>query len=51
MIRRLRTGGGDAIAGVLPALDAGSYTVWGPDGSRLAQVVIESGRITEIAPI
>src|SRR5271169_144872 len=43
MIRRLRTGGGDVVAGVLPSLDADRYTVWGPDGSALAQVVIESG--------
>jgi len=47
MIRRLRAGGSDVIAGVLPSIDAGSYTLWGPDGAPLADVLVESGRITE----
>lgn len=51
MIRRLRTGHGDVIAGVLPSLDAGDYTVWDPDGAALADVVVESGRITEVQPV
>ena len=50
MIRRLRTGGGDVVAGLLPSVDAGRYTVWGPDGSPLADVLVESGRVTEVEP-
>jgi len=48
MIRRLRAAGGDVIAGVLPQLTEGSYTVWGPDGAALAAVTIEGGRVTEV---
>lgn len=48
MIRRLRVAGRDVFAGVLPSLDAGAYTVWGPDGGELAAVTVEGGRIHEV---
>jgi hypothetical protein len=49
MIRRLRLAGRDVFAGVLPSIDAGSYTVWDPDGAELAAVIVEGGRIHEVA--
>jgi hypothetical protein len=48
MIRRLRAVGGDVIAGVLPQLDAGSYTVWDPQGAALAEVTVKGGRVIEV---
>jgi hypothetical protein len=48
MIRRLRAVGGDVVAGVLPQLAGGSYTVWGPDGASLAVVSVEGGRVAEL---
>ena len=49
MIRRLRVAGHDVFAGVLPSLDTGAYTMWDPDGSELAAVRVEGGRIHEVA--
>lgn len=48
LIRRLRTAGAYVFAGVLPSLQAGSYTVWDPDGRELAAVVVAGGRVTEV---
>jgi hypothetical protein len=49
MIRRLRVAGRDVFAGVLPSIDAGTYTVWDPDGAELAAVTVEGGRVHELA--
>jgi hypothetical protein len=47
MVRRLRAGV-DVIAGVLPSLPAGDYTVWGPTGERVAAVVVAAGSVAEV---
>ena len=48
MIRRLRAVGGDVFAGVLPSLEAGSYTVWDPAGRQLAAVTVHGGQVCEV---
>jgi hypothetical protein len=48
LIRRLRAVGGDVVAGVLPELTAGAYTLWGPDGDALMLLTVEGGQVTEI---
>jgi hypothetical protein len=47
MIRRRRAVEREFIAGVYPALEAGTYNVWGIDGSVLSQVVVNGGQVTE----
>jgi hypothetical protein len=47
MIRRRRAPNRELIAGVYPALQAGSYTVWGLDGEPIADITITGGEITE----
>ena len=48
MIRRRRAPDREIIAGVYPELQAGAYTLWHPDGSELARVTIEGGRVAEV---
>ena len=48
LIRRLRAVGGDVVAGLLPDLTAGAYTLWGPAGEPLASVTVEGGQVTEV---
>jgi hypothetical protein len=48
LVRRLRAGGADVIAGVLPSLPAGEYTVWGPSGSSVASVSITGGSVATV---
>src|SRR5579871_699558 len=43
MVRRLRTLTGDVIAGVLPSLPAGRYTIWSPSGPALTCVDVAVG--------
>ena len=46
MVRRLRTWQGEVIAGVLPSLPAGRYTIWGPCGPPLMCVDVAIGQVT-----
>jgi hypothetical protein len=48
LVRRLRAPGGEVVAGVLPSLPAGLYTVWEPSGSVAGTAVVEGGRVTSI---
>lgn len=48
MIRRRRAPALEFVAGVYPALTAGRYTVWGLDGSPIAEVEVEGGRVAEV---
>jgi hypothetical protein len=45
LVRRLRAQGRDVIAGVLPSLPAGRYTVWGPSGSAVGSVEVDAGAV------
>jgi hypothetical protein len=47
MIRRRRAVTQEFIAGVYPALQAGSYTVWGLDGEPLGETTINGGQVSE----
>ena len=49
MVRRLRAATGDVVAGVLPALVSGRYTVWGPAGSEVATVDVAGGSVTSVS--
>jgi hypothetical protein len=49
LVRRLRVARADVIAGVLPALPAGRYTVWGPTGGPVATADIAGGAVTSIS--
>jgi hypothetical protein len=49
LVRRLRSPGGDVVAGVLPSLPAGRYTVWGPSGSVVASVAVTAGEVASLA--
>jgi hypothetical protein len=52
LVRRLRAGVGDVVAGVLPSLPAGAYTVWGPSGAVVARVEVSAGHVAEVvAPV
>jgi hypothetical protein len=47
-VRRRRAPVGDVVAGVLPSLGAGRYTVWGPSGSAIATVSVAAGEVTSV---
>jgi hypothetical protein len=47
-VRRLRAPVGDVVAGVLPSLPAGRYTVWGTSGSEVATVAVAAGEVTSV---
>ena len=49
LVRRLRAPVGDVVAGVLPSLPAGQYTVWRPSGPALASVAIAAAEVTEVS--
>ncbi len=48
LIRRLRAGVGDVVAGVLPSLPAGAYTVWSPSGAVVGRVEVSAGHVAEV---
>ncbi len=48
MVRRLRTPGGEVIAGVLPSLPAGGYTIWAPSGMAIMRVHVAVGEVTTV---
>ena len=47
MIRRRRAVDREFVAGVYPELQAGTYTVWGTEGTALGEAVIAGGQVTE----
>ncbi|HZQ59469.1 MAG TPA: hypothetical protein VFA84_15620 [Acidimicrobiales bacterium] len=49
LVRRLHAGGHDVVAGVLPSLPAGAYTVWGPSGSPVASVSVSGGTVATVS--
>jgi len=49
LVRRLRAGTGEVVAGVLPTLREGRYTVWGPAGTAVASVGITGGSVTSVS--
>jgi hypothetical protein len=49
LVRRLRAGGGDVVAGVLPSLPAGTYTVWGPTGAVAGTAEVGAGSVAEVS--
>ncbi len=48
LIRRMRAVGRDITAGVLPSLEEGRYTVWGPSGEPVGTVEVTSGQVTSL---
>jgi hypothetical protein len=48
LIRRLRAGVGDVVAGVLPSVPEGRYSVWGPSGGVVATVAVVGGSVATV---
>lgn len=47
VVHQLRSADGEVFAGVMPSLQAGTYTVWGLDDRPVGEVRIIGGSVTQ----